>query len=185
MIGNGNAQKPDNNKYKKYYASFFAKPLKGLNLELYSDFEPFSKLPDDVERNKITLRGFAGYQTERFTIGADIVQQTQKNFGGKDINIVPFGISVYAWGNILKGKAKTGENMLNAFARFDMFDPDMENDTLGYKENFFTAGLDFMPFKDVHFMPNVWMNMYKDKSPADVKRDSDIALRMTFFYVYK
>jgi hypothetical protein len=184
-IGNGNAQKPEINKFKKYYASLFAKPVKGLTLEVYSDFEPFDDLMADVKRNKMTMKGFAGYQAERFGAGAELVRQTQKNFGGKDADIIPLGISFYAWGNILKGNAKTSSNMLNAFARFDMYNPNTKNDTLGYKENFFTAGLDFMPFKDVHFMPNVWFNSYTDKSSANVKRDADVVVRMTFFYVYK
>lgn len=185
MIGNGTGQKPEANKFKKYYASLFAKPVKGLTLEMYSDFEPFDDLMADVKRNKMTIRGFAGYQTDRFAIGGEFAQQTQKNFGGKDMDIVPRGFSFYAWGNILKGNAKTGSNMLNAFARFDMYDPNTKIDTLGYKENFFTAGLDFMPYKDVHFMPNVWFNSYSDKSPANVKKDADVVVRMTFFYVYK
>jgi hypothetical protein len=184
-IGNGSAQKPEINKFKRYYASLFAKPVKGLTLEVYSDYEPFDDLAADVKRNKLTLRGFAGYQAERFSAGAELVRQTQKNWVTKDADIIPMGISFFVWGNILKGDAKTSSNMLNAFAKFDMYNPDTKNDTLGYKENFFTAGLDFMPFKDVHFMPNVWLNSYSDKSSANVKRDADVVVRMTFFYVYK
>ena len=56
MIGNGNGQKPEINKYKKYYGTLFAKPVKGLQMEVYGDYEPAA---DD--KNKTTLRGFVGY----------------------------------------------------------------------------------------------------------------------------
>ncbi|RPI18594.1 MAG: hypothetical protein EHM58_04600 [Ignavibacteriae bacterium] len=191
MIGNGNGQKPEFNKLKKYYASLFAKPVKGLTIEAYSDFEPFGDVPNvtdttlSVKRNKMTLRGFAGYQTERLAVGGEFVQQTQKNFGAGNTDVVPMGFSFYVWGNILKGNTKTGENMLNAFARFDMYDPNTKIDSVGFKENFLTAGLDYMPFKDVHFMPNVWFNSYTDKSSANIEKKADVVVRMTFFYVYK
>jgi hypothetical protein len=196
MIGNGTGQKAEFNKFKKYYASLFAKPVKGLILEAYSDFEPYDDVKSALDstqsfrRNKMTFRGFAAYQTERFTIGGEFVQQTQQHYGASTTevepkDVVPRGFSFYAWGNILKGDVKKGTNMLNAFARFDIYDPDTKNTTSGFKENFITAGLDYMPFKDVHFMPNVWLNSYSDKSSADIKKNTDSVVRMTFFYVYK
>lgn len=190
-IGNGSGQKPEFNKFKRYYASLFAKPVKGLILEAYADFEPFGDVKDitdttqTVQKNKMLIRGFAGYQTDKFVIGGEYVQQIQKNFGANNTNAVPRGFSFYAWGNLLKGNPKTGTNMLNAFARYDNWDPDTKNTTSGFKENFFTAGFDYMPFKDVHFMPNVWLTSYSDKSSANVEKKSDAVVRMTFFYVYK
>lgn len=177
MIGNGNGQKPEINKYKKYYGTFFAKPVTGLSLEVYGDYEPGAG-----EKNKTTLRGFAGYQYKKFSIGVEVFQQTQKNAGGTDINAVPFGISSFVWGTLYVKKDKP---VLNAFARFDMYDPDTKNDTLGYKENFITLGFDYMPIENVHFMPNVWVNSYSGKTSLLAERKADVVARMTFYYVYR
>lgn len=177
MIGNGNGQKPEINKYKKYYGTLFAKPVTGLSLEVYGDYEP-----NAGDKNKTTLKGFAGYQYKKFNIGVEVFQQRQKNAGGTDIDAVPFGISSFVWGTLY---AKKDKPVLNAFARFDMFDPDTKNDTLGYKENFITLGLDYMPIENIHFMPNVWVNSYSGKTSLLAEKKADVVARMTFYYVYK
>lgn len=177
MIGNGNGQKPEINKFKKYYGTLFAKPVKGLSLEAYGDYEPNSG-----DRNKTTFRGFASYQYKKFNIGAEVAGQIQKNAGGTDIDAVPFGISTFIWGTLY---AKKDKPVLNAFARFDLYNPDSKNDTLGYKENFITAGLDYMPIDNVHFMPNIWVNSYSAKSQTTAEKKADVVARMTFYYIYK
>ena len=69
------------------------------------------------------------------------------------------------------------------------------------KEQFVTFGLDFTPFKGVHFMPNVWMNTYNSGLSADGVnsygtaytamnsnvtgiKGTDAVYRLTFYYVY-
>ena len=103
------------------------------------------------------LKGFVGYTYEKFNFGVEVFQQIQKNAGGKDIDAAPLGISTFVWGNLL---GRENKPILNAFARYDMFNPDSKNDSTGYKENFITIGLDYMPIENIHFMPNVWVNSY-------------------------
>ncbi len=179
MIGNGTGTRPENNKYKNYYASLNAKPVENLNIEAYTEFEPNA---DD--KNKLTFKGVLAYQTPNITIGTEAVNQVKKKAGVNSSDVNPFGISFYAHGTLIKDK-KTKASKLNAFARFDMYDPDMKLDSAGFKENFITAGFDYMPIPSVHFMPNVWINTYTDKSSAKIKKDADIAARLTFFYIYK
>ncbi|HEY4149670.1 MAG TPA: hypothetical protein VGM41_12110 [Chitinophagaceae bacterium] len=52
-----------------------------------------------------------------------------------------------------------------------------------YKQTFMTAGLDFHPAKNVHFMPNVWYNGYKSQIGNNVK-DHDLVFRLTFFFAF-
>ncbi len=53
------------------------------------------------------------------------------------------------------------------------------------KNTFFTAGLDFMPFKDIHFEPNVWYQHYASQLASTGKQaDADVVWRMTFFFVF-
>jgi hypothetical protein len=56
-----------------------------------------------------------------------------------------------------------------------------------YKQTFVTAGLDYSPAKNVHFMPNVWFENYTSQLPGltgKVKSDYDLVYRMTFYYIF-
>jgi hypothetical protein len=175
MVGNGNGQKPENNKSKKYYGSLSAKPVKGITTEVYYDQE--SKILNSQNHetmSRTSLKGLAAYQHEKFTIGVEMLKQTQKKVSDTT-DIKPLGLSVFAWAPV------SGSDKLNAFARFDTYDPDTQN-SAAYKENFITAGIDYMPIKNVHIMPNLWMNSFSKKGS---KRDTDKVVRITFFYVYK
>ena len=141
----------------------------------------------------MTLKGFAGYQSEVFTIGAEVLTQIQNNVKSDGTNARPFGISLFARGQFIKDK-------LSAFARYDTFDPDSDYrdaDALTtfnasamfrhYDEQFFVAGLDITPHKNVHIMPNIWINSYSPKADNDVlvEREADIVPRVTFYFIYR
>ena len=56
-----------------------------------------------------------------------------------------------------------------------------------YKQTFFTAGLDYMPAKNVHLMPNIWLNHYASQMPGvtgTTAGDNDTVFRLTFYYVF-
>ncbi len=171
MVSNGNGQKPENDKYKKYYFAFNAKPVKGLIAEVYADYETAL-----ASKTKTTLKGFAAYQAEKFTIGLEAVQQIQNKANTDSSDRKPFGISVFASGQIME--------QWNGIVRIDMFDPDTKSSKTGYKEIFLTAGIDYAAHKNVHIMPNIWVNSYSGKGSA-AKRSADVAARLTFFYAYK
>lgn len=174
MFANGNGQKPENDKHKKYYASLAAKPVDHFVLEGYFDYETASD-----NRSKTMLKGFAAYQSTAFTVGVEVFQMTQKKFGTNNTDLTPFGVSVFAWAPL----PSIGD--VNAFARFDMFDPDSKTSTNGMKENFLTLGVDYMPIRNVHVMPNLWMNTYAQKDSDRTSPKSDVAGRITFWFVYK
>jgi hypothetical protein len=102
---------------------------------------------------------------------------------------------------------------LGFFARFDNYDPsgDLSNivnnaNTKSYtaltaaydpttKEQFVVAGLDFTPFKNVHIMPNFWLDAYTSSISANATNElinpfitnnkgTDVVWRLTFFYIY-
>ena len=56
------------------------------------------------------------------------------------------------------------------------------------KESFITAGLDFTPAKNVHFMPNIWYNHYKTQLTGALGDANgpgyDLVYRMTFYFVF-
>lgn len=172
MIGNGNGQKPESNKYKKYYLGLNAKPAADVIVEGYVDYEPAAN-----DRSKMTLKGFAAYQTSDLTVGIEVFRQEQKKAGASGTDQVPFGVAGFLWAPI------PGVKGLNGFARYDYYNPDTEVSDRGFNENFVAVGLDYMPISNVHIMPNVWLNSFSAKGAGE--RDADIVARITFFYVYK
>lgn len=56
------------------------------------------------------------------------------------------------------------------------------------KETFLTAGLDFMPYKDIHLEPNIWYNHYASQLSSTMAgygpNNQDVVWRLTFFYVF-
>lgn len=174
MIGNGSGQKPESNKYKKYYGSLLYKPLPEIFLEGYADFEPAGS-----DRSTTTVKGFAAYQSENAAAGVEVVRQQLTQGGTAGADRVPFGFAVFVRARI------PGTTDLGAFARYDHYDPDTKVSGAGYTEDFFTAGLDVVPVKDLHLMPNIWVNTYADKGASGVSPDADVVGRMTFFLVFK
>jgi hypothetical protein len=161
-------------------------------------------------------KAYVAYNTPALTVGVEAFINHLQNgvaaankTGGGTTYLSPNaqGLSVYVHGNIVK-------NYLRFFARWDGYSPNNKVDNnlysgykagvtsignyvdgtpvgtlndITYKQQFITAGLDFTPAKNVHFMPNVWYNHYKTqlagKSGA-YNGDYDIVYRMTFYFVF-
>lgn len=181
MVGNGRGTKIAVNKGKKFYGSLVGRFADGkLIAEAYSDysFEP-------VDKSKLTLKGFIGYTDEFFSAGIEVFNQMQYNYYKDTADISPFGISVFASGHLIEGKLK-------AFARYDYFDNDADFEQGRsysiqnyFKENFIVAGIDYMPIKQVHLMPNIWINTYTDKRTSGaVDRKPDVVGRVTLAYFF-
>lgn len=168
MVGNGSGQKPEADIYKKVYASVNAKLFnKKLLLEIYTDFEQQEK-----SQNKITLKGFIGFQTDKLTIGIEPFRKMQKQDNADDIKTI--GSTIFIKGILIKEK-------LHGFGRFDMFKPNEA--TSFYNETFAVIGLDYMPAKNIHIMPNIWLNNYIELNKS-VDRSGDFVARITFWYKF-
>lgn len=202
MVGNGNGAKPENDKFKWFYGDVFAKFLdKKLIFDLYADYERLN-WTSTFHHSRNMVKGFAAYTTPSFTVGVEaFINHGQMDVVGintqaKDtISANAKAISAYVKGSITKDK-------LGFFARVDSYNPDGNYNNSYYssykgltgtyepnnKELFITAGLDFTPFKNVHFIPNVWYNRYTAQQAnltGSANRDYDLAYRLTFFYIYK
>ena len=149
-----------------------------------------------------------------FTVGAEYFMNNMisdvtatKIAGGTDLlDVQASGLSVFVHGDIIKSK-------LRYFARYDYFNPNNKVDnskyskysgnTSNYKDNgvgssandqtykqqFITAGLDYMPAKNVHIIPNVWYNSYASQLAAPAvsyvtPNGNDMVLRLTFHYIF-
>ena len=172
MIGNGTGAKPENNKYKKVYLEVHARLDNKYLLEAYTDYAGSSV--NGINTGTTTLKGFAGYQIPDFTLGVSVATQIRKNaVQNYTMNSDPAGVSIFTHGTLIKDK-------LNGFARYDFYNPDKSGN---YKENFLLFGLDYLAAKNVHFMPNFWINGYGAKNGSPTTK-ADVVARVTFFYKF-
>jgi len=209
MVGNGSSAKPEADNFKWFYADVWAMALdKRLIFDIYGDYERLNWTPTWHHSRQMT-KAYVAYNTPGLTIGVEGYVNVMKNDnlasrftarpGGASIDTLTsnaLGISAYVHGDIIKGK-------LRFFARYDNTKPNSKADNATYKsyanpagnydynnkEQFVTAGLDFTPVKNVHFMPNIWYNNYKSEQPAAIagsklKSDYDAVYRLTFYFVF-
>lgn len=180
--------------YTSLYTYFFDKKLVvQVNYE-YNRTLPFS----NISGNTQLVKAFMGYETAQTSVGVEVFKQFNKNatlyrhaagavnsFSARN---TAAGISAFYTGTIQSEK-------LNFFARIDWFNPDtnFKPDRFyseGYpsaKELFATIGVDYEPVKNIHFMPNLWLNHYESKSINRLntpKNGSDIVGRVTFYYLF-
>ena len=210
MVGNGSSAKPEADNFKWFYGDVWAMFMdKKLIVDLYGDYERLNWVPG-YHHSRQMIKGYIAYNTPGLTVGVEgyVNNLKRDNFGTYKVppaggpavdtmDAVAKGISFYVHGNIIPSK-------LRFFARYDMFNPTNKVDNTTFskltantgnyndpytKENFITAGLDFTPAKNVHFMPNIWYNAYKGQSAAAIdgsklKSDYDMVYRMTFYFVF-
>ncbi len=206
MVGNGSSAKPEADNFKWFYGDVWAMFFdKRLVLDLYGDYERLNWVPG-YHHSRQMVKGYIAYNTPGLTVGVEgYINNFQKEniatnkvTGITDtVNSTAKGISMYVHGNIIP-------NTLRFFARYDITNPSnnvnynvyskISGITANYndvntKEAFGTAGLDFTPAKNVHFMPNIWYNRYMGQQPAAVsgsklKSDYDLVYRMTFYFVF-
>ncbi len=200
MVGNGTSAKPENDNFKWFYADVWAKFFdQKLVVDLYGDYEKLNWVPT-WHHSRQMWKGYVAYTTPGLTIGVEGFLNNLKNdnvatkiAGGNDtLSVQAKGISFYVHGNIVKDK-------LRFFARYDRFNPDNKIDNNVYnkyvgntsnyndpstKEAFITGGLDFTPYKGVHFMPNVWYNKYDNQGFAEKYNSYDLVYRMTIYFVF-
>jgi hypothetical protein len=212
LVANGSSAKPESDAFKWFYGDVFAMFAdKKLVFDLYADYERLT-WTTALHHSRQMLKGYIAYNTPALTIGVEGFVNNLKNdvtatkiAGGTDLlSVAAKGLSMYVHGNIVPNK-------LRFFARYDMFNPNNKVDnntyskylqttgnyndnsypgagTVGnsdetYKQVFITAGLDFTPAKNIHFMPNLWYNSY-DTQFATSNKDHDMVWRATFYFTF-
>jgi len=201
MVGNGTGAKPEGDNYKWLYGDIWGKFLdKKLYVNLYVDYNGMSPVAG-MKHSRSMIKGFVAYTVPTFTLGVEAYsnhlknddQATEISSGNVDVlSVNATGLSIFARGTMVKDK-------LGFFARTDFFNPNKQIDngkynkyvgnTSGYndpstKENFITAGLDYTPMKNVHLMPNIWINHYSNQGFSTKYNTSDVVARLTFYFVF-
>jgi len=202
---------PNTGFFKIFYGDLWGKFLdQHLYVDLYADYaKTQSNTPvaatvistgtlGTQEHNMFKI--FVAYNSTPLSVGVEAYTQkiglgvtNKTTLTAEDATV--HGISVWAKGAITKGK-------LGWFARYDGYNPDTKingadaysvNTNYGsydptVKQTFVTAGLDFTPIKNVHFMPNIWLDDYKENLNSATAGyqapDHTLVYRMTFFYTF-
>jgi hypothetical protein len=197
MVGNSSQARPESDNFKTFYGDVYAMFLdKKIIVDLYADYQRMN-WTSSFHHARNMVKAFAAYNTPALTVGVeafinngkqDVIAETGNR--RDTLNATAEGISVYVHGNIIPEK-------LRFFTRFDAYNPDTKFDNTTYfkytgltatyepnnKEQFITAGLDFTPARNVHFMPNIWYNRYRAEQSSH-ETDHDLVYRMTFFFVF-
>lgn len=185
MLANGNGNKPENDKYKRYYASIQIKPLPGLQATAHMDYKDQSNIADvylggkKVSNGQWTTSLFVGYtQNELFSIGAEGFLQSLSHGYNNGISLATrpaMGISVFASYYILPE--------LSAVGRYDFYDPNTDSNAKGDVTNLIILGLSWKVDKNVAIQPNLWYESY-EKPVNGSKPDPLMTARITFFYTF-
>ncbi len=190
LIGNGNGAKLENNTFKKIYTSFYFYFFE-KRLVIQANYEHDRIASSPVRQDISNFKIFAGYKTSKTSIGTEAFTQVKTNNTLADsifTNVIPVGISFFL-------THQTATNKVTFFARLDYYNPDKRFNknkvyAIGYNSNneiFATIGVDFIPAKNVHLMPNLWYNKYKSKLPGalgKLKSDQDFEARMTVYFLF-
>ncbi len=168
MIGNGPGQKPEDNRYKKLYLSLPLLPIENLRVEPYVDYEAVAGTKD-----RATYKLFAGYELKRAAIGGEIVDRV--NHAATGPNQEPFGLSIF-------GRYVPHER-LAAFARYDRWQPDTRAANR-IDSDLWIAGVDWQPYKDIHFMPNIEATQYHARGTAVAPAHHDLQARVTMYWKF-
>ena len=159
MVGNGPGQGPEDDHGKKLYGSFSFRASERLVLEVYGDFNM-----KPADQNELTLKAFAGLQGEGLNAGVEVFSHTNKE-AAADSDVTISGASAFA--------SLPLSESLKGFGRVDA----VSNDATDTTDLLLIAGVDHMPAKGVHLMPNLVVALPDGLDP-------NIQGRLTFYYKF-
>jgi hypothetical protein len=185
MLANGNSNKPENDKYKRYYASIQVKPLPGLQATAHIDYKDQSDIANiyngskKVNNGQLTASLFVGYtQSGIFSVGTEGFMQFLSNGYNHGTSLATksaLGVSIFASYNML--------SELSAIGRYDFYDPNTDSQAKGDIINLIILGLSWKVDKNVAIQPNLWYESY-EKLANGSKPDPLMTARITLFYTF-
>ncbi|NKB65720.1 MAG: hypothetical protein GKR89_01545 [Candidatus Latescibacteria bacterium] len=160
MVGNGPGQSTEDDNGKKVYGSLSMGAGDGITVVGYADF---NMRPAD--QNQLTVKGLLAVQKENFHGGVEGFMRVNQEAAGPGEDGTLTGVSAFGAIGLADG--------LKGFGRVDM----VSNDHLDTTDLLIIAGLDHSPAKNIHLMPNLYVQMPDGPDP-------NIQARVTFYYKY-
>ena len=173
MLGNGSGTKSESNKGKKLLSSITWFPTDKLIFEVYGDWNDNTNHTD-----WITGQIFGAYKGPKFMLGMQYAVQERQ---GETENTTLQIFSTFA---TYKMNDKWG-----LVGRLDRnFDPNPKGESISYipfndtaSNIFYVFGVDFSPWKNVTFTPNVEIVSY-DINNEGITPSTDVYGRLTFYW---
>jgi len=177
MFSTGGGTSSETNKGKMLLLSVGWNITDNILFEAYGDWDD---RPGHTDR--YTLQGFLAYQRESFRAGVHFGRQIRQLAEGKSNANLEI-VSTFA-------AARLSEKAW-ALARVDRnLDPNPDGSKIAYlpfdskaKSTLLILGIDLLPSKDLHIIPNV-ETVYYDKV-AGTRPDAEVIPRVTLYYVWK
>ncbi|MDX1585916.1 MAG: hypothetical protein R3222_04195 [Balneolaceae bacterium] len=177
MFGNGNSNRTELNRQKKFMLSLSYRLTDRLVVQGYGDYNGLGN-----NRDIYTAQLFIGYESESITAGALYAYQFRNNtVQNGDLNLDLASLFL---------RAPISQN-INGYLRADhMFDPNPSGPGIDYlpmddrtSRTVLIGGLDVELGRDVHLMPNIETVVYGESS-VGVRPDADVVPRLTLMYRY-
>lgn len=209
LVANGTSAKPqalNGTLYKWFYGDAFVGLFNHhLILDAYADYQRQNWAPGTHgHAYRQMLKGAIVWTDKLFTVGAEgytnalAQSEVGTRAAGKDtLDGRANGLSLYGHVSVIGSK-------LRVFARYDWYNPNTKYDNNTYskyaalytvstsyepnnKEQFFSAGFDYSPVANIHFMPNIWYNKYMGQQSGltgAAAKDHDLVYRLTFYFTF-
>jgi hypothetical protein len=181
-VGDGSGNKPETDKYKRYYAQLQFNPTKNFLITVYGDYasKPQKRDPFDGElknNSAFVAAGFLSYQEAKvFALGLEgFITSQQNNYsptGAAEALGSQSGFGISAW-----GRASLTDK-IGIVARYDTYDPNTNNAAKNDTQGLFIGAVDFKVAPKVSVMPGVEIHTLQGAS------DSDVTPRVTFFWEF-
>ena len=174
-IGNGSGNKPETNKYKRYYALLQFTPGSDFMFTLYGDYNTLPKV-EDKDNSAFVAAGFINYKHDKaFSLGIEGFIKNQQNAYTAPGAESPetkngFGISFWA-------KALLSDN-IGIVGRYDTYDPNTNSAAKNDKQGLIIGAVDFKVAPKVSVMPGIEVHTLEG---AD---NSDVTPRVTFYWKF-
>lgn len=178
-IGDGSGNKPETDKYKRYYAQLQFNPTKELLLTVYGDYASNPQKKDAFDgqmknNSAFVAAGFISYsKANAFSLGLEgFIKNQQNNFstGGALKSQSGFGISVWA-------KAAISDKV-GIVGRYDSYDPNTNSAVINDRQSLMIGAIDFKVAPKVSVIPGVEVHTLQGAN------DSDVTPRVTFFWEF-
>jgi hypothetical protein len=174
-LGDGSGNKPETDKYKRFYGLVELDPSGNLVITVYADYNMMPKV-NNKENSAIVAAGFVNYkQGKTFSIAVEGFLKSQQNnyfAPGATAPETQSGFGLSFWARALLS------DEVGIVGRYDTYDPNTNSASSNERQGLFIGALDFKVAPKVSVMPGVEVHTLEGAS------DSDITPRVTFFWEF-
>ncbi|MEO8233434.1 MAG: hypothetical protein ABI638_14210 [Ignavibacteriota bacterium] len=181
-VGDGSGNKPETDKYKRYYAQLQFNPSQNFIITVYGDYFSKSQKRDPFDgelknNSAFVAAGFVNYKYEKtFSVGVEgFFKSQQNNYSATGplaalVSQSGFGLSVWA-------KANLSDN-IGIVGRYDTYDPNTNSAANNDTQGLIIGAVDFKVAPSVSVMPGVEVHTLQGVD------NSDVTPRVTFFWEF-